>query len=204
MPHLAYRNIDDPRPRGWICREKVRCGDPSCYCSSGRTHDPYYYLDVRVFDLERGTWCRRKLYVEARRFGATRRAIRRAKTLVRRQHEAMRATQGGRLRPPGGGRGRDLGRPGSTASRMRASPNPCSCTGPILRPSTLRSRAWRSSGGSGITKPPPSRSSDCATSHWARTTSSPRSFKPSRSTLRGEICGVLRVVFGDYKAPMGL
>jgi len=54
MPHLTYRNIVDPRLRGWIYRERVRCGNPGCHCSTGRKHGPYYYLHYRAYDLESG------------------------------------------------------------------------------------------------------------------------------------------------------
>jgi len=90
MPQLTYRNIDDPRLRGWIYRERVRCGNPGCHCSTGRKHGPYYYLHYRAYDLERGIWCRRKTYVSARRVATLRRQIREAKAQARREHRRTR------------------------------------------------------------------------------------------------------------------
>jgi len=91
MPPLSYRSIDDPRLRGWIIRERVRCGNPGCHCSTGRKHGPYTYLYFRVFDPVLESYRLRKEYVKPRRVALLRRQIRQAKNQARRQHEALRA-----------------------------------------------------------------------------------------------------------------
>ena len=91
MLPLTYRNIDDPRLRGWIYRERVRCGASGCHCSTGRKHGPYTYLYFRVFDPVLESYRLKKEYVKPRRVATLRRQIRQAKAQARRQHEAMQA-----------------------------------------------------------------------------------------------------------------
>ena len=91
MPRLTYREIDDPRLRGWLVKERVRCGNRGCHCSTGKRHGPYTYLRYPVYDALQERWRRRKEYVPTHRADSIRREIRRIKMKIRRQHEAVRA-----------------------------------------------------------------------------------------------------------------
>jgi hypothetical protein len=91
MPKLSYREIDDPRLRGWIVYERVRCGSPGCHCSTQKRHGPYPYLYFRAFDSEAGTYRLKKEYVKPSKVRRVRQQIRRAKARVRREHQATRA-----------------------------------------------------------------------------------------------------------------
>ncbi len=92
MPHLTYRGIDDARLRGWVIRERVRCGNPGCHCSTrGTKHGPYYYLLFPVFDPTLGGYKLKKEYVRRQRAATLRRQIRKAKVQVRRQHAQAKA-----------------------------------------------------------------------------------------------------------------
>lgn len=91
MSRLTYRTIDDPRLRGWIVKERVRCGNPGCRCSTGRGHGPYFYLRYPMFDPGRGRYIRRRLYVPARKVAILRQQIRHAKSQARREHQAVQA-----------------------------------------------------------------------------------------------------------------
>ena len=87
MLRLNYRDIDDPRLRGWIYREWVRCGDSSCRCSTGKgkRHGPYAYLYYPVFDPARSAYRLKKEYVKPGRVRVLRRQIRQAKAQARRE-----------------------------------------------------------------------------------------------------------------------
>jgi len=99
MPKLTYREIDDPRLRGWIVYERVRCGSPGCHCSTRKRHGPYPYLYFRVFNSEAGTYRLKKEYVKPSKVRRLRQQIRGAKAQVRREHHATQAllTRMGRL-----------------------------------------------------------------------------------------------------------
>lgn len=91
MPSLTYREIDDPRLRGWLIKERVRCGNAGCHCSTGKRHGPYTYLHYPIYDDLEERWRRRKEYVPAHKVADLRRTIRRVKSKIRREHQATRS-----------------------------------------------------------------------------------------------------------------
>lgn len=92
MPPLTFREIEDPRLRGWLIRERVRCGNAGCRCSTARPrrHGPYIYLHYPLYDPMQGVWRRKKAYVRKAEVPKLRRAIQRAKTAVRQEQQRVR------------------------------------------------------------------------------------------------------------------
>jgi len=76
MPRLSYREIDDPRLRGRLVKERVHCRNLVCHCSTGQRQRPYYYLRYPVYDTLQEHWRRKKEYVPAHKVAALRREIR--------------------------------------------------------------------------------------------------------------------------------
>lgn len=96
MDRLSYRVLDDPRLRGWIVTEKVKCGRKTCPCSTDRQrkgHGPYVYLRYPVRDPGQETYRLRRLYLGkpgSPKVRKLRQAIRQAKAKVRHQWQQAR------------------------------------------------------------------------------------------------------------------